>query len=380
ICDPKKSESAIQLMANSICDYDRGEEPEVEEKDVLVWERMSDIDRLETVWLMPGVIPSGLITMFISQEGAGKSSLAAKIAGNVTSGKPFHTAPDVPREPGSVIVFSAEEDKNRSLKYKYDYPEVDQNRIIRIQTVLHKDEDMEFDVEVHTQLLRDLSENIPNIRLVIFDPITSYVTVNENSNRDVRKSLRPLIDYAAEQNVSVLLLTHLNKKVDLGMINRTIGSRAWSAVPRMIWGIEVEKADDDDGNTRETGRRFLLPVKYNICRRPTGLEFSIGDGAGAGEVVWGDHGVVRDIDGDLSDKSRGQINDNFTKALDWVEVRLLGGAVLSETLFAEAKDFGWSKSTMYNVKTKLNIKATNAGQGSRKWFWELRNGKTDAPF
>jgi len=147
------------------------------------------------------------------------------------------------------------------------------------------------------------------------------------------------VDLATRRNIAILALTHLNKKVDLGMINRTIGSRAWSAVPRIIWGIRTEQIEDEDGNKVDTDNRFLLNIKCNIGPKPKGLKFSIGKG---GRVTWDAERITMSMDSDYRVKT-----NQTEEAAEWLEEFLSNGAMTSKAIFKEGKREGFSERVLY---------------------------------
>jgi hypothetical protein len=219
-----------------------------------------------------------------------------------------------------------------------------------------------LDIQEDIPGLEALVDEFPETRLVIFDPITSYCQCNENSNLQVRRALKPLLDFAAHRNIAVLALTHLNKKVDLGMINRTIGSRAWSAVPRMVWGLRTEQIEDEDGHKTDTDGRLLLCIKSNIGPKPRGLRFTIGDG---GRVTWEDERVNLSIDGDCGVKAH-----RIDEASDWLREFLGSKCMTAAAVFEEGKTAGFSRDLLNRAKERLRIKPSKLGFGGQ-WFWEL---------
>ena len=314
----------------------------------------------------------GMLTNVISLEGTGKSVLASDIMARVTTGRPWPNAPDVPNKKGFVIVFNHEEDVPRVLVPRLIAAGADTSKIVEAMDVVTAADGKEnpFDIEHDIEALDGLIDDYPETRLIIFDPITSYCSCNENSNAEVRRALKPLVDLAMRRNVAILCLTHLNKKVDLGMINRTIGSRAWCAVPRMVWGIRTEVIEDAEGQKIETETRFLLNVKCNIGRKPQGLKFTIQDG---GRIEWDGERV------DLSMDSEAKLKGcRSYPAEEWLKKFLSNGCMSSTTVFTEAEGAGFSRGQMYTAKDRLKINPSKYGFGNNgEWSWQLPQEQND---
>jgi len=329
---------------------------------------LSLVEPKQIEYLQPEIIPLGMITSIVSQEGVGKSTLASSITAYVTQGKPWPNAPDVPNPKGHVIVFSHEEDVACVLVPRLTANGADRKRVIAGDSLIKTKggDEQAFDIEDDIPGLEALVNDFPQTRLIVFDPITSYCQCNENSNSQVRQALKPLVDFAARRNIAVLALTHLNKKVALGMINRTIGSRAWSAVPRMVWGIRTEQIEDTDGQKTDTDSRFLLCIKCNVGPKPKGLRFSIGDG---GRVIWHEERLNMSMDNDCQLKS-----SRIDKASEWLREYLGNKQMTSAAIFEDGEKAGFSRNLLYRAKDKLKIRPSKSGFGDAGlWFWGLPN-------
>lgn len=339
------------------------ENPESESKRVLRRRSFATISPKEIEYLIPEVLPTGKIVSLISQEGDGKSTLSGYIASVVSSGGYWPAGGQVER--GDVVIFSHEESPECSIAPRLIANGADMERVHLGETVVEVDgEETEFDIERDIQVLDDWADDLPDLRLVIFDPVTSYVNCNENSNSEVRHALKPLVDFAERRGVTVLALSHLSKKVDLGMINRTLGSRAWSSVPRIIWALQVEQTEDEDGQKVDTGNRFLLCVKCNLGRKPKGLKFSIGD---AGRVVFDSARYNRNID-----EAGGVEPSRASEIGDWLKERIGIDAVPAADITQEGcQKWGISKQRLGTIANSAGIHKRFSAATSC-WVWTVR--------
>ncbi len=316
-------------------------------------------------YLQPEIIPLGHITNIVSQEEAGKSVLSNSIAAIVSTGSAWTNAPQNNNPKGDVIIFTHEESPEEVAVPRLIANGADLDRIHFAENIVTKDgTESFFDIEYDIPVLDTMLDIFPRTRLVIFDPINSYSSCNENSNREVRQALKPLIDFAVRKGIAVLALTHLNKKIDIGYINRTIGSRAWSAVPRMSWGIRVEQVEDDTGDKTDTGYRFLLNIKCNLGRRPKGLKFSIEDG---GKVIYYTDRVSMSMD-DSALKT-----NKIIEATEWLGEKIGTGSITSKALFEAGEDFGFNEKLLRKAGKNLNVDTKTIEYGGLS-FWTLPEG------
>ena len=309
-------------------------------------------------WLWHEVLPAGMFVMLVSEEGVGKSTLAAWIAAMVTNGGQW---PNGGRAHiGRVIWLSTEESPEYVLAPRFIASGADLGRIIP-----GPDNFLTQDIG----RLDAVCAAHPDVRLVVMDPITSYVAGNENSNIDVRDALEPLVKLAERRGVCVLGLSHLNKKVDLKMINRTLGSRAWSAVPRMIW--TVMRPADGLGDDNE---RLLLNIKSNLGPRPDGLKFRIESSAeypSVGVVRFTGERTRQAVDHQPEKGGRqGWLMADCEKWL--IEYLTERGTVDSTQIIDDAENAGFKARMVYEAKKRAGVKARRSGFGGKGgWVWYI---------
>lgn len=310
---------------------------------------VDDCNPKDIIWMWPEVLPKGQLVMLSAEEGVGKSTLVAWIASNITQGGAWPNGGQA--EAGKVIWYSAEESPDYVLA-----PRFIANAARGSQILLPKD---------ITQL-PSLCEAHPDVRLVVLDPITSYIKGNENSNSEVRASLEPLAEVAIKHGVTILGLSHFNKKVDLGMINRTIGSRAWSAVPRMTWAVTRPKDGADD-------ERLLSCVKNNLGPKPKGLMFAISGHEkfkSVGVVSWRSGRFDVDLDAKDSDEGSGRLID---ECAEWLKEYLWEhGPTSSNDVITEGEKKGYKRKMLFSAKQIADVKVRRTGFGNNGgWTWSV---------
>ena len=92
-----------------------------------------------------------------------------------------------------------------------------------------------FDAARDMNQLREATQEIGGVSLLIIDPIVTAVTGDMHKANDVRRSLQAIVDFAAETNCAVLGITHFAKgTAGKNSAERVIGSqrsqhwRVWS--------------------------------------------------------------------------------------------------------------------------------------------------------
>jgi putative DNA primase/helicase len=109
---------------------------------------------------------------------------------------------------------------------------------------------------------------LPNLLLIIIDPIVSAVAGDSHKNAETRRGLQPVVDLLSITNAAGLGLTHFTKgTAGRDPVDRITGSLAFGALPRVLFGA-AKPAD------QETKRRFVR-VASNIGPDGGGFEYAI---------------------------------------------------------------------------------------------------------
>jgi len=116
------------------------------------------------------------------------------------------------------------------------------------------------------------------------DPISSYLGRAKMADEQaVRNVLNPLVALAEKTGICVLVIMHLNKKIDLDAVNRVGGAMAFVGIPRLAWIFakrkkEESEDEDDEPGTQESRDEdntiYMMKLKGNIVKAGSnGLTF-----------------------------------------------------------------------------------------------------------
>ena len=139
------------------------------------------------------------------------------------------------RRVGSVIILSAEDDAGDTIRPRLDAAGANVKSVHLISAVRQSDGKgrRTFNLQADLSLLEEAIERIGNVRLVIIDPVSSYLgKTDSHKNADVRGTLEPLGDMASRLRVAVVSITHFSKGAGQSAINSFIGSIAFVAAAR----------------------------------------------------------------------------------------------------------------------------------------------------
>jgi putative DNA primase/helicase len=145
-----------------------------------------------------------------------------------------------------------------------------------------------FNLQSDLALLEKLVGDLGDVRLIIIDPILSYLgaKIDSHVNASVRGILEPVGEMAERLRVAIVCITHPPKTGGTRAIHRFIGSVAFVAAARAAYMVTTDSDDE--------ARRLFLPVKNNLAPLGKGLAFRVeqqivgdpGEGILGSSLVW----------------------------------------------------------------------------------------------
>jgi hypothetical protein len=347
--------------------------------------RASDIELKAVEWLWPGKLALGKLGLIAGEPGLGKSQLTAALAATVTTGGRWPNCEQ--RSPlGSVVIFSAEDDAGDTIAPRLTAAGANLDRVHIVSAVNGSDNKMvggrrAFNLQTDLDLLEKALRECGDVRLVVIDPITSYLGkgVDSHKGADVRSVLEPMAEMAARHGAAVIGITHFSKGDGASAMNRFIGSIAFIAAARSAFVVTADPDSD------MPGRRLFLPVKNNLAPLGDGLSFQIEQHMIAGDIcasmaVWGGDTVTKTADAILA--AGAEDSPQRTEAAEFLRACLADGPKPSKDIEADAKGAGLSWRTVMRAKGDVGIVCNpqsvsrEGGPPINKWFWSLPQSPT----
>ena len=209
----------------------------------------------------------------------------------------------------------------------------------------------------------------PDIRLVIFDPITGFFGCDQNKDQELRPVMNRLKEVCEETGVTVIAVSHHNKKSDLDALKQILGASSFAAAARVVWMVS---RDPDAKDTRH-----MTVAKLNIGKEQGGLQFEVqetvihadGEDITTSTIEW--QGVTDYTADSLLARGRDKAKEGGTgvdRALVYLTAKFNDHWEYKCTdLYAEGEAEGISDTQLKRAKAKLG------GVGSDKrqdgWWW-----------
>jgi hypothetical protein len=320
-------------------------------------------------WIWPGKIPVGKLALWSGDPGVGKSVVMIDIASRVSRGTPWPDS-DAANPPGRVLIAQLEDGDGDTLRPRLDAAGADVSKIVLLKGVEWYDSDSQkpctrlFSLERDISALDDACEQYADMRLIVID-ISDYLgKIDSHKNTEVRRLLGPLAELAARRRVAVVAITHLNKGAGPAMY-RSMGSLAFVAVPRAVWGIVKDPA--------QPSNRLMLPVKCNLSADTTGLSFQIVATDGVPHIAWGaPTKVTIDEVLDSERQPKGGRGAERRQAAEWLRGELAQGPVAVTDLEERATVAQMKWRTVQRAKDDLGLWDVRQGFGpGSRCLWQL---------
>lgn len=344
-----------------------GEENAIAEPAGVRLQRGKGVRRTQVTWLWPDRIAKGKLTLLAGHPGAGKSYLALAIAACVTAGGVLPDGASV--EAGRVVMVAYEDDAEDTIMPRFDLLGGDDNLIDLVSYYVDDEGERQVFSARHVHSLVEAIRLLPDTKLVIIDPVMSFVGGKIDTNRDneVRAALTPLVRLADECGISVLAVCHFNKGEAATVLHRIGGSVAFTALARGVLLAAKEPG---------TGRRALIPLKNNIGRDDAvPIEYVI-DHMG---LSW--LGMAPDLGVERMTAER-RDNEEQVSASTWIAEYLSRvGTANVKDIEEEARGEGVSWPAVQKAKQRLGDKVAThrineggrRGSGYSVWEWNDRS-------
>lgn len=325
-------------------------------------------------WLWRDWIAKKKLQILAGPPGMAKTTIALAFAATVSVGGRW---PDgSPCAQGHVLIWTGEDGIEDTLLPRLIAMGADRSRIHFVMGRREDGKEVAFDPATDMPLLMAAAEQIPDVALMILDPVVSAVAGDSHKNTEVRRALQPVVDMAAAAGMGVLGITHFSKGSQKNdPVERVTGSIAFGAVARVVLAAQKVKSIDGDA-----GRFALVRAKSNLGPGGGGFAYSVDraplpgyENIQASRIVWAEA-----LEGDARDLLAGPDMDAVEEQQERDEGERLmrellnQGEVLSSSVKAAMKTEGYSDKQIRRIRKLLGVTSRRKGFGeAMKSYWAM---------
>ncbi|WP_315070323.1 AAA family ATPase [uncultured Microbacterium sp.] len=220
---------------------------------------LNDVDEEPIYWVIQDLIPLGTLTILSGTADVGKSTLLAAWVTQIMSG----TAEGDLGGPATVLTAIGEDDLGRVLKPRMKAAGADlTSGRLQVISITYDGRDTALQLRDDLGSIRQAVLDT-DARVLVLDPIISYVEGDPNATKDVRAALDPIRDLATDLNIAIIAVHHHKKGIG-NAAEKLSGSHAWRDASRSH--ILVVKDED-------TGVRFATVEKGNYTGKRLSFSF-----------------------------------------------------------------------------------------------------------
>jgi putative DNA primase/helicase len=327
-------------------------------------------------WLWPDRFARGKVGLIVGLPDEGKGQILCYVAAQVTTGGEWPCDEGV-APLGNVILLTAEDDPSDTVVPRLAAAGANLDRIEIVKMVRAENKTRMFSLVTDLDLLRQKIIEVGNVRVVQIDPITAYLghgKMDSFRTTDVRAVLGPLVELAAELDVTIIAVMHFNKKTDVtNALLRISDSLAFGATARHVYA-----AIDDAENKRKLlvrAKNNLSPnnnktLAYHFSARKVGHDPKTGKEIWAPYIIWEPkHVDVTAIEA-MQAATQAKSNTARDDAKQFLVDILAKGPISSNEIEEAAKADGISRPTLFRAKKDLKIEAKKDGVRGG-WAWHL---------
>ena len=334
--------------------------------------KASSVKMKRPKWLFKKTIPLKSVTLLAGREGLGKSTLWAYWVAEVTHGR---TGSEDISGPASVLIVANEDSIESTIvpRLKAAGANLELVYFARATTQLGTLDSVTLPID--QELLVKEAVGV-EAKLIVLDPLVSALDGKLDSHKDhsIRQALDPLNRIADRSECAVIGIVHLNKGVSLDVLDRVIGSRAFTAAARSV--IVLERDSEDETDTR----RLVIHAKSNLAPRDidatvielksTSVETEEGPTELAAIKILGTRPV--DLSDVLKPRDSKDVNEQ-SEAGAWLLEYLTkaGGEAASSDVMKRGLEAGYSKDLLKRARDRTGVITTRTKGFQPSTIWSL---------
>lgn len=344
--------------------------------------QLSEVKTERVEWLVPGLVPYGMLTMLYGEEKVGKGLWTASVAAQLSRGE---FGPDLNPEVGvpeieeriergdfsrrdllATTLFVASEDAAASIIRPRLQAAEAKLDLVRVWDFEREGFSLPSGIE---KLDRELT--FRPAALVVLDPITAMMDSGTDAARqtDARAVTTPLDLLARKHGCAFVLVLHTNRAASTDSRQRAGQSLAWRQAARN--GLLMGRHPEDERQrvivhdfcnvTEPSSSRQVEIRSVTISAQDGGPQIETAKIIDLGECDL----TAQDL---FATSSNGNGQTRLEEAKELIASQLADGPRRAADVQAAAAAFGVSESTLKRAKKDLDVRSFKQKDG---WYWTL---------
>jgi RecA-family ATPase len=333
-------------------------------------------------WLWHNRVPAGAITWGVGKPGNAKSLWATDLAARVSSGADFPDGAKNENGPKKVLMYCGEDDIKRTViprlmaacanlanielldNQSFEVFDKEYNRIDR----------REIDLSQDCKMLSEIVKAHPKVSLLIIDPTTGvYGSKNTNHDKDMRPVMNDLRDLCEVRGLTIVGITHTNKRGDAAAIDQIQGASSIAGAARAAWLFTRDPESDDEH------AHAMTCIKSNLSDKHDGLRLltkAVEINAEVGShpmIIWGEGTKMQADEANQALKEKRETKGGKRDVARLAILAMLSdGAKLSRDVYTAIEKLGHSAETIKRAAGELtDEREIYRKQRAQRWYMVL---------
>jgi putative DNA primase/helicase len=202
-------------------------------------------------WMWKPYLPSGKLVHFGGNSSQAKSPVTVDLAARISTGALWPDGTSNDKGARSVVLLNIEDDLEDTILPRFRLAGGDKSKLYYVKDTritLDESESLERSVSLDSdmQKLAELARSLPDLGLIVVDPITNYLGGKKMIvEEDIRSILTPLASLAAELGIVVITVGHFNRREKgTDPMHRMMGAAAFVGVARAVYAFGPDPDDE----------------------------------------------------------------------------------------------------------------------------------------
>jgi len=226
------------------------EPPDVRDSELIVV-RGDEVAEKPLRWVWKPYLPLGKLVHFGGNSSQAKSPVTVDLAARISAAAHWPDGSPNTIGPRSVILLNVEDDFEDTILPRFRLAGGDKSKLHYVKgTRISANDSKPLDCGViladDMHHLVGLAKSLPDLGLIILDPITNYLgTSKMNAEEQMRALLTPLAALAAELGIVVITVGHFNRRErGTDPLHRIMGAAAFGGVARAVYTIGPDPEEE----------------------------------------------------------------------------------------------------------------------------------------
>jgi hypothetical protein len=276
---------------------------------------------------------------------------------------PPGAGPDAERQRANVLLLSAEDNAETTIRPRLDLAGADAARVELLVGIRTSDGERPPLLPWDMELIAGKVE-AERIQLVVIDPFMAFLDgeIDSHRDQDVRRCFHVLKQIAERTNAAILIVRHLNKLVGGSALYRGGGSIGITGAVRSAL---IVGRDPNDAS-----RNVLAMNKCNLARKPKSLVYRLEEFNEVSRIGWiGETEFTAD---DILERPQDGKQDLPHRCADAVRELLTGKDMETDELNSALEAMGYSEASIRRGRLLAGAKSRRVGFGTEgKWMIHL---------